>query len=56
MNEEFTITTDLDINTIPEYSTVDDIRYFEDKVKRNPWDKKAQLQLELIKKHFGIEE
>lgn len=56
MNEEYKITLDCDTNTIPDYATVDDIRYFEDKVKRNPWDKKAQLQLELIRKHFGVEE
>jgi hypothetical protein len=42
-------------DTIPEHITVEDIRYFEDKVKRNPQDKKAQLQLALIKKHFGVE-
>ena len=43
MNEEFRITTDLDINTIPEYSTVDGIRYFEDKVK-NISELKSEIQ------------
>ena len=56
MNEEYKLTTDIDMNTVPEHATVDDIRYFEDKVKRNPWDKKAILQLATIKKHFGVEE
>lgn len=56
MNEWIKLTTEEDLNTIPAHATVDDIRYFEDKVKRNPWDKKAQLQLELIKKHFEVAE
>ena len=56
MNQGFKITADADMNTIPEYITVDDIRYFEDKVKLKPWDEKARLQLELIRKHFGVEE
>ena len=56
MNEEYKLTTDFDMNTVPAHITVEDIKYFEDKVKRNSWDKKAQLQLEMIKKHFGVEE
>ncbi len=57
MNEEYKLTTDVDVdmNTVPEHATVDDIRYFEDKVKLNPWDNKAILQLAMIKKHFGVE-
>jgi len=54
MNQGFKITDD--INTIPDHITVDDIRYFEDKVKLKPWDEKARLQLERMKQHFGIEE
>ena len=56
MNEEYKLTTDVDMNNELARATVDDIRYFEDKVKRNPWDKKAILQLATIKKHFGVEE
>jgi hypothetical protein len=56
MSEEYKLTTDVDMNTVPAHVTVEDIKYFEDKVKRNPWDKKAQLQLASIKKHFGVEE
>jgi hypothetical protein len=56
MNEQIKLITEEDLNTIPAHATVDDIRYFEDKVKRNPWDKKALAQLDAIKKHFGVEE
>ena len=55
MTQEWEL-TETDLNTVPEHATIEDIRYFEDKVKRNPWDKKAQAQLDLIRKHFGIEE
>lgn len=55
MNQEYKL-AETDLNVIPDHITTEDIRYFEDKVKRNPWDKKAQLQLELIKKHFGVKE
>lgn len=56
MNEQIKLTTEEDLNTIPAHATVDDIRYFEDKVKRNPWDKKALAQLDAIKKHFGVQD
>jgi len=56
MNDEYKLTTDVDMNNELARATVDDIRYFEDKVKLRPWDKKAQMQLALIKKHFGVEE
>jgi len=45
-----------DCGKIPEHAALEDIRYFEDKLKRNPWDEKAKAQLAAIKKHFGVEE
>lgn len=53
---EFKLTSEENLNRIPEHATLDDLRYFEDKVKRNPWDKKALAQLEAFRKHFGLEE
>jgi hypothetical protein len=52
MNQEnqkdFNISDTTDVEQIPSHIGLEDVRYFEDKVKLNPKDKKAKLQLELI--------
>ena len=45
-----------DFDSIPESVDIEDIRYFEDKVKRHPYDEKAKAQLTIIKEYFGVEE
>lgn len=50
MNETNKAITETEIDRIIK----DDIRYFEDKVKRNPDDKKAQKQLKLLKEMYDV--
>lgn len=37
---------------MPAYVTLEDVRYFQDKVKLNPNDEKSRSQLEAIEKKF----
>ena len=39
-----------------QYVTMDDVRYFEERLKRNPLSKIAQAQLDVIKQHFAVTE
>ena len=57
MSQEYKIklADEQDLSCIPDDLTLDDLRYFEDKLKRHPDDKKFQLQVQLIKQHLGVQ-
>lgn len=57
MSEEYKIklADEQELSRFPDDLTLDDLRYFEDKLKRYPDDKKFQLQVQLIKQHLGLQ-
>ena len=50
MNEEVRIPYGIPF----QYVIMDDVRYFEERLKRNPSSKIAQAQLAVIKLHFAV--